>query len=680
VGAERDSTHHDAHEPAAPEAAPAPAGSPQAMGLWLASAVGNRAFAALARQQAPDPPAGGAAPAPAGDAPKAGAAGLIVEDDVADLRPEQMRRGDFMNQARGAAIQGARAGAGPAADRAEGQTADALAPYGGLGAAELERRVRAEVSGAAGVATAAEMVAAVRSASENEARAKLSEGVSDSAASLANDAMSGVSNAVGTVASAVSSTLGMLLKARSGASPDAGPGDVESARARLGRGEPVPGEVRSEVERVTGADLSGVRLHRGGAAGDHAASLGARAFAVGPDVVVAPGEAAAGTPVGDALLAHELAHSAQQLRGAANEPATKSADTDEAPAEAAADEVAVAAVVGRWTGIRHGIGALGATVARRLRTGLSLQRCGSKAIDPTKEALNKKVLEGMKTANTGTGADAGIHYPYNYERDFPDAWSRLGKPKDGYADPKFWRRVDFMHWVRKPGVSASAAMDAWFRGPTIADCASVATASEVNALRAALGDAKFDKLFGGEGKPPMEQEGKRYNLEIGQGSKSSVVADLMRQTASATDAGQPGRRNVQPGEWHYFANHPAYVKKHPTGYWQGENALFKGEENGQQMWSGFGAPGYTEQKMNETLVSEYNAAPKPEDVEKRKHLYDQHGPDVAKWPEDVKRFHGDYPDRIDVPTMIAAGGGFQGGAGQELDPAKVQALANKVKD
>src|SRR5262249_42704841 len=159
--------------------------------------------------------------------------------DVADLRPEQMRRGDFMNQARGAAIQGARAGAGPAADRAEGQTLDALAPYSGLGAAELERRLRAEVSGAAGAATAGGRVAAGRSASESEARAKLSEGVSDSAASLANDAMGGMSGAVGAVASAVSSTLGMLLKARAGASPDRGPGEVESARARLGRGEAV---------------------------------------------------------------------------------------------------------------------------------------------------------------------------------------------------------------------------------------------------------------------------------------------------------------------------------------------------------------------------------------------------------------------------------------------------------
>src|SRR5262249_20140850 len=156
---------------------------------------------------------------------------------------------------------------------------------------------------------------------------------------------------------------------------------------RLGRGEPVPGEIRSEVERVTGADLSGVRLHRGGAAGQHAAALGARAFAVGADVVVAPGEASAGTPVGDALLAHELAHSARQLGGAATEPATKAPDAEEAPVEAAADEVALAAVVGRWTGIRQGIGALGTTVARRLRSGLSLQRCGTKPIDPTKEAL-----------------------------------------------------------------------------------------------------------------------------------------------------------------------------------------------------------------------------------------------------------------------------------------------------
>ncbi len=211
----------------------------------------------------------------------------------------------------------------------------------------------------------------------------------------------------------------------------------------------------------------------------------------------------------------------------------------------------------------------------------------------------------MATANAGGSASSGVHYPFNYKPKYPEDWKRLGSPDDGYADPAYWTRVEFMHWVRKPAVSASAAMDAWFRGVTIADCASVATASQVNALRAALGDTKFDRLFGGEGKKPIEgPDGKRISLEIGQGVGSSVVADLMRATESAKDAGTPGKRNVQPGEWHYFANHPAYPKKHPTGFWQGENALFKGDEGGVQIWTGFGAT-YSEDGMNKVLVEEY---------------------------------------------------------------------------
>jgi hypothetical protein len=284
----------------------------------------------------------------------------------------------------------------------------------------------------------------------------------------------------------------------------------------------------------------------------------------------------------------------------------------------------------------------------------------------------------MGTANAGGDAKHGVHYPFNYERQFPEEWKKLGSPGDGYADPTYWKRMAFMHWVRKPGVSASKAMDAWFGGPTIADCASVATASEVNALRAALGDEKFDRLFGGAGSRPMEQEGgKRVNLEIGQGSGSSVVADLMRKTESEKDPGAPGKRNVKPGEWHYFANHPAYPKRHPAGFWRGENALFKGEENGKQIWTGFGAT-YDEDGMNAILVQKYNDPPTTPDKEKRQGIIDKHGPDSSTWPAELKQFDGPAPENIDIDVMLKAGGGFDAGAGQELDPAKVAALSKKL--
>ena len=45
------------------------------------------------------------------------------------------------------------------------------------------------------------------------------------------------------------------------------------------------------------------------------------------------------------------------------------------------------------------------------------------------------------------------------------------------------------------GESPSAALAAWLGGLTIADCASVAVALQHDAVRAAVGNAKFDEIF-----------------------------------------------------------------------------------------------------------------------------------------------------------------------------------------
>ncbi len=73
---------------------------------------------------------------------------------------------------------------------------------------------------------------------------------------------------------------------------------------------------RAPHERRLGHDFSNVRIHAGagGAAAAHAER--AEAFAVGEDVAFAAGAFAPGTPHGDALIAHELTHVAQQRVGA----------------------------------------------------------------------------------------------------------------------------------------------------------------------------------------------------------------------------------------------------------------------------------------------------------------------------------------------------------------------------
>lgn len=97
--------------------------------------------------------------------------------------------------------------------------------------------------------------------------------------------------------------LGGLPAARRDARDDAG------LLPRSG-GAPLPHPVRRQAEGRLGVDLSDVRLHTGAEARERAQALGANAFALGDDVVLATG---ADTPV----LLHELAHVAQTRTGAA---------------------------------------------------------------------------------------------------------------------------------------------------------------------------------------------------------------------------------------------------------------------------------------------------------------------------------------------------------------------------
>ncbi|HET6763221.1 MAG TPA: DUF4157 domain-containing protein, partial [Longimicrobiaceae bacterium] len=121
-----------------------------------------------------------------------------------------------------------------------------------------------------------------------------------------------------------------------------------SLRERLGPGRPLPGDVRGQMERGLGAPLGDVRLHDGGAAAGLASSLGASAFAHGRDVGMAADAPRAGTFRGRLLLAHELAHAAQQARGH-----SLAAGPGTGVLEADADRAALGAVLGTGGGIRH---------------------------------------------------------------------------------------------------------------------------------------------------------------------------------------------------------------------------------------------------------------------------------------------------------------------------------------
>ena len=292
-------------------------------------------------------------------------------------------------------------------------------------------------------------------------------------------------------------------------------------------------------------------------------------------------------------------------------------------------------------------------------------------IAATTKAMGEHMVAGMARVNEGGDADSGIHYDYNYESSYPERWRKTYE--DGYATGRYWERLGFMTWRLKPGVSASEGIKAWLKGRTIAECLTTINAIQTDALRAAVGDENFDKRFGSKKKAVPEYE----RLVIGPGNSS--VSEFM--TSAGNKRGSIGKRNVKPGDHYYFYNHPKYLLKHPGGAWQGENAVFDGEVDGDQTWSGFGASGVTEDGMYSEMVGAYNL---PRDERDIATLEEMFGKNPKKWPKEYQDDGKSFPKRIKVKDILESkpyeldgtvrDGGFVGNSGYTFDLDAVKEL------
>ena len=85
-----------------------------------------------------------------------------------------------------------------------------------------------------------------------------------------------------------------------------------------GRGQQLPGPLRSAFGSRFARDFSDVRIHTGSKANDSARSINAEAYTIGRDIVFSQGAYRPETPGGQRLLAHELTHVMQKDRGQTN--------------------------------------------------------------------------------------------------------------------------------------------------------------------------------------------------------------------------------------------------------------------------------------------------------------------------------------------------------------------------
>lgn len=275
--------------------------------------------------------------------------------------------------------------------------------------------------------------------------------------------------------------------------------------------------------------------------------------------------------------------------------------------------------------------------------------------------------------------DSGIWYAHGYQVRYPDEWeSDYAK---GYANPEYWERISPNHWRLKKKRSASAGVKAWLKGLTISECYATAIVSEVDAVRAAVGDAKFDELYGSEDKEVTPR------LEVGVKGSNALQGGTLEFRATGPDIGTIGNRPAKVGEWHYFYNHPQYLLKHPAGVYQGENAMLRSDTapNGDQLWEGLGQNKVTEREMYANMMADYNRDRNTWDDQRLDAIRSQNGGtlpaeyDLASGIFPVKL--NSYQEILDAPPYKVKGtwrkGGYSPSARKGLDPKKVEELRDK---
>jgi hypothetical protein len=209
------------------------------------------------------------------------------------------------------------------------------------------------------------------------------------------------------------------------------------------------------MEHAFGARFDQVRVHEGG----EAQALGASAYTQGTDLHFAPGQYQPGTPQGQELIGHELAHVVQQREGrVATTTQFKGVDgNDDAGLEREADDWGARAARGESIGRTGGGGAAGGDAVQRkvVQRNRNITETTDTGNQYTQElALDKarshvQIQLGIKWVQKGTWASDAAY----------ETWRQWVKTSVyGYMDnkfkveltpasgPKFYVTIDFLLW------------------------------------------------------------------------------------------------------------------------------------------------------------------------------------------------------------------------------------------
>jgi hypothetical protein len=301
---------------------------------------------------------------------------LLLEDSVEEVGPAQMRKTEFLEMLRPAvcgAVDRGLAGTGRNSDGCPhvefwfDHLADKEASF-------IERGVQRFAPAARGVASARDYVGAVAervfTSTVLWAITGSLEGVPEEFATIASSTTGAPAPADGAAAADVQ----FMARAGGANRPDS----PSSVRAELGGGRPLDGAVRSRMEAAYGTGFGHVRIHTDQTGARMSEQFNARAFTVGEHVAFGAGEYRPGTPIGDVLIAHELAHVVQQGGAKPSVDGMEVGCANENALESDADAGAIRAAASLWGGSIAALSTITGTAIPRLRSGLQLSRCSSK--------------------------------------------------------------------------------------------------------------------------------------------------------------------------------------------------------------------------------------------------------------------------------------------------------------
>lgn len=259
--------------------------------------------------------------------------------------------------------------------------------------------------------------------------------------------------------------------------------ETTAVQLQLGKGRNLEDSQRSQMESGLGLALGEVRIHADATAARLANEQHSRAFAVGNHVVFGAGEYRPGNLESDAILAHELAHVAQQ-RDATHAEASSSQN---ASAEQAANLGVMGVARQRFGSFRNALSGFSNMAGARMRTGVRIARCISKEASTPEEQYEavKTTLDksetGFRTAsyllNNKKAAEKASQVADQLEK----VNGMISKVEDGvkvYGMVQAFRKLNRYDPYNNPDEFAAAA------GEALASAGSVLAASGIPGVSA----------------------------------------------------------------------------------------------------------------------------------------------------------------------------------------------------